>query len=142
MLPMRKVSYTIIGILALMIVSFYFGKMSKDTSGEMLFNKKRQCIELRDQAQKKMTEDFKIAKPFFYDIFYSSKTDSCLYHYGLLLLGESPNETGSFILADFFSGKTLAEAIYDNGSTDITKNSPFVREAWEKVVDSYRKNRT
>lgn len=135
---MKKAGYTIIGIFILMIASFSLGRMLKSTSSEAFFEKKRQCAELRDRAQKKMVDDFKMAKPFFYEIFYSPKTDSCLYHYGLLLLGEPPNETGSFVLADFFSGRTITEAAYDNGSTDVTKNSPSVREGWSKIVDSYR----
>lgn len=108
---------------------------SKEVS---IFEKQRQCSLLRDNAKKKMEEDYKVATPFFYEIFYSPKTDSCLYHYGLKLYGTSPNEVGVFLLTDFFSGEDVGRAPYDNSSPDESKNSPDVRDDWNKIVDSYR----
>ena len=123
---------------------FYIAKKGNDqcisSDSSAIFEKQRQCVLLREGAKKKMEDDFKIATPFFYDIFYSPVTDSCLYTYGLLLAGEAPNEIGSFNLVDYFSGKTIISEQYDNSSDDFSKNSPDVREKWNMEVSKYATN--
>ncbi|MDP2690929.1 MAG: hypothetical protein Q8O95_00800 [bacterium] len=121
---------------------FYISKQNvpPKINSDLVFDKQRQCVLLREEAMKKMEGDFKMATPFFYDIFYSPVTDSCLYSYGLLLAGESPNEIGSFNLVDYFSGKTIVSEKYDNSSANYKQNSPDIREKWNQEVKKYMPN--
>jgi len=102
------------------------------------FEMRKECALLADKAKLQMEEAYTLAQPYFYDIFYSPKVDSCVYTHGLLLLGSSPNETGSFVLADFFSGETLVSETYYNGSGDEQLYSYVVREVWKDQVNEYR----
>lgn len=105
---------------------------------ESSFEKKKECALLRKDAQTQLEENYQFATPYFYDIFYSPKLNSCVYTYGVLLFGESPNELGSFILADFFTGETIVSENYDNSSDDESRWSYEVRPIWSQQVDEYR----
>ena len=102
------------------------------------FERKKECALLAGKAKQQMEESYQLAQAFFYSIFYSPKTDSCVYTYGLVLSGESPNETGSFVLADFFTGESLLSETYYNASDDEQLLSYVIREKWNGQVDEYR----
>lgn len=111
---------------------------NKSTPEKTIFEKKKECALLIDEAKNKMESDYKTMTPFFYDIFYSAKTDSCLYSYGVLVAGQSPEEIGSFILVDFFSGETLVSEQYYNNAEDSKLWSSTVRDKWREQVDTYK----
>lgn len=105
---------------------------------ESSFAKKELCANNRQNAQKQLDENYSMATPFFYDIFYSSKTDSCIYTYGLVLYGTSPNEVGSFIIMDYFNGQKIESFKYDNSSGDEKQYSYTIRPHFDKAVERYR----
>jgi len=111
---------------------------SKSTDSTSSFERKKECALLADGAKQQMNETYQLAQPFFYSIFYSPKVDSCVYTYGLVLSGVSPNETGSFVLADFFTGESLVSETYYNDSDDEQLYSYVIREKWNGLVDEYR----
>jgi len=105
---------------------------------ESLFEKQERCANNRENAIKQLEDTYSLATPYFYDIFYSPKTDTCVYTYGLLLYGTSPDEIGSFGIADYFTGEQLFSVKYDNSSKDSSEYSYNIRPQHTQAVESYR----
>lgn len=143
--PNKRVVDSNIVVLVLVLIIFALGaylinsKNSSTPTTESLFDKQERCANNRDNAQKQLEESYKLATPYFYDIFYSQKTGTCVYTYGLVLSGESPNEIGSFVIADYFTGEQLFSIQYDNSSNDESKFSYTVRPQFEDKVAEYKK---
>lgn len=131
----------IIAILVLVVgVTTYFAFQNNGTVvSESLFEKQERCANNRENAKQQLEDSFSLATPFFYDIFYSSKTGTCVYTYGLILLGEPPEETGSFVIADYFTGETLFEVGYDNSSDNDEEYSYNIRPKFTEAVEEYKK---
>jgi hypothetical protein len=133
----------IIALLLVVIIcmGIYFVTLKKnpEVAGESLFDKREHCANNRQNAQDQLENNYKLATPYFYDIFYSPKTGTCVYTYGLLLLGKSPNEVGSFVIADYFTGESLVSFQYDNSTEDESKYSYSVRPKFDDAVMLYRK---
>ena len=136
-----KIIIVVASLVVVMAIGYYFIYLPKQQGqdSESLFNKQEQCASNRENAQRQLEETYKLATPYFYDIFYSQKTKTCVYTYGLLLAGESPNEIGSFVIADYFTGKQLFSVDYDNSSGDDSKYSYTVRPLFSEIVESYNK---
>jgi len=120
-------------------VSLYFNFQNSEVSSNSLFEKQERCANNRENVKRQLEESFSVATPYFYDIFYSPKTDTCVYTYGLLLYGESPEEVGSFVIADYFTGKELFSIRYDNSSSDESQYSYTIRPEFTKEVEKYKK---
>jgi len=136
-----KLSIALAVLFVAVVVGYYFIFISKQQGldNESLFNKQERCADNRESAQRQLEENYKIATPYFYDIFYSPKTKTCVYTYGLLLAGESPTEIGGFVIADYFAGKTLFSVDYDNSSGDESQYSYTVRPKFSDMVEQYKK---
>lgn len=134
---------TIIVSLGLIIVGLLIfiasSKNNPFVASESLFNKQERCANNRENAQKQLEDSFKLATPYFYDIFYSSKTGTCVYTYGLILSGQSPNEIGSFVIADYFTGEQLFTVDYDNSSGNEKQYSYTKRPYFSNMVEEYKK---
>ncbi|MBU1046644.1 hypothetical protein KKH36_02590 [Patescibacteria group bacterium] len=113
-------------------------KISTEDSSNTLFDKREKCANYREQAKNQLNETYKIATPYFYDIFYSSKLDTCLYTHGLELFGTPPNESGSFVIVDYFSGDEIFSVDYDNSSTNEDNWSYNQRPNYSKEVEKYK----
>lgn len=138
-----------------MILSFLFGvgvtllfvfntsilNTEKKSKGEIdsLFEKQEKCASYREDAKQRMEDNYSISTPYFYDIFYSPKTDTCIYTYGVLLVEGSSGDLGSFIIADYFSGANLFSVTYDNSSENIEEFSYNKRPLFSEKVEEYRK---
>ena len=107
-------------------------------TNKISFEKREKCANYRDKAQEQLEETYKMATPYFYDIFYSPKIDSCIYTHGLLLAGISPNEIGNFKIVDYFSGETIFSVGYDNSSENEEDYSYIKRPIFSEEVDKYR----
>ena len=106
---------------------------------EALFDKRESCANNKENAKKQLSETYSLANSYFYDIFYSSKMDTCIYSYGLVLTGNPPDEMGSFVISDYFTGETFFSINYDNSSSDDRQHSYNVRPKYTEVLKNYRK---
>lgn len=132
---------SLLGVLILVGVGVsYKGSSENPVSGQdTSFEKREKCANYREEAQIQLEETYSIAVPFFYDIFYSPKEDSCVYTHGLILMGDPPNERGSFVIVDYFSGDILFSVDYDNSSEDRSDWSSEQRPKFSAEVEGYRK---
>lgn len=108
-------------------------------TGESLFEKQETCAGNRENAEDQLEHTYSRATPYFYDIFYSFKTGTCVYTYGLVLYGVSPEEVGSFVIADYFTGEQLFEVTYDNSTEDSSEYSYNKRPLFTEMIKEYRK---
>lgn len=130
----------IIGVLGIIILglAIYIVYSNSKSSGDSIFEKQRACIEYRDDAAQEMTDNYSLASSYFYEVFFSPKTDTCLYTYGLVLTGISPKEVGSFVIVDYFTKETLFSLQYDNGGADEKKYSYNIRPVYEAELKKYK----
>jgi len=138
---MKNQKITIFLVLIIIIlVGFIFTEQSNQTmSSESLFEKQERCANNRENAQKRLRETYSLAAPYFYDIFYSPKTGTCVYTYGLVLYGVSPEEVGSFVIADYFTGEILFDVDYDNSTEDSSLYSYNKRPDFTNMIEKYKK---
>jgi len=116
-----------------------FQNNKSDVVSESLFEKQERCANNRENAKQQLKDSFSLATPFFYDIFYSPKTETCVYTYGLILFGNPPEEIGSFVIADYFTGEKLFSVQYDNSSGDESQYSYNIRPKFTEAVEGYKK---
>jgi hypothetical protein len=146
-------SITLLIILVVGLGSFYLGKeLSKTTNidrggvisydknadSAVLFEKQKSCAESKLKAREYLDSQYTLLTPYFYDLFYSPKTGTCIITYGLLISGESPNEIGSFIIDDYFTSETLEEFQYWNSSDDESLHSYNIRPSFTQKVEEYK----
>jgi len=115
-----------------------FFSLKKTNSNDISFEKKATCMNYEEDAKKQLLEAYSLATPYFFDIFYSSKTDSCVYTYGLVLSGEAPNDKGKFVIEDYFLKKILFSIDYDNSSTIDELNSYDKRMIFSEEKEIYK----
>lgn len=126
-------------VIIVMLIFIVSSRNNPTMTNESLFDKQERCAKNRENAQKQLKDSFKLATPYFYDIFYSSKTGTCIYTYGLILSGQSPNEIGSFAVTDYFTGEQLFSVDYDNSSGDENQYSYTKRPQFSDMVEEYKK---
>lgn len=126
-----------IGFSGLSYVLQNLGTNINDKS-EVSFEEKERCSNYRAEAKQQMQKSYRLVTPYFYNIFYSPKVDSCVYTYGVISAGELPNEVGAFKLADYFSGETLINVRYNNSSDQENDWSYKKRPLYEERVREYR----
>jgi hypothetical protein len=139
---MDKKNITIIILIIALGATIYFAFQNDNKNGvasESLFEKQERCANNRENAKQQLEDAFSLATPFFYDIFYSPKTDTCVYTYGLILAGNPPEEIGSFVIADYYTGEELFSVQYDNSSGDESQYSYTIRPEFTKAVEEYKK---
>lgn len=132
----------IIAILLIVVVAtgyLAFQNSKGGVASGSLFEKQERCANNRENAKQQLEDSFSLATPFFYDIFYSPKTDTCVYTYGLILSGNPPEEIGSFVVADYFTGEELFSVQYDNSSGDENQYSYNIRPKFTEAVEEYKK---
>lgn len=130
-------SLIIIFVVGITLGYLLFNGNSANTESEP-FAKREKCANYTEEAQQQLLGSYRLATSYFYDIFYSPKIDSCIYTYGLLLAGESPNELGSFNIVDYFSGEIIFSVNYDNSSKDEKDWSYMRRPIFSDEVEKYR----
>ena len=139
---MKKISELSPLILLVIIVGLvlYIFSIDKNqvVTGESLFEKQERCANNRDNAKKQLEESYRLATPYFYDMFYSSKTDTCIYSYGVVLYGVAPKETGVFNIYDYFTNERLYSINYDNSSGDEENYSYNIRPKFNEEIEKYK----
>ncbi len=129
-----------LSVIIIFLIGFIITEQNNPTANsESLFEKQERCVNNRDNAKKRLQETYSLATPYFYDIFYSSKTGTCVYTYGLVLSGVSPEEVGSFVIADYFTGEDLFNVDYDNSAEDSSLYSYNKRSDFRDMVEKYKK---
>lgn len=138
---MDKKNIVIVILLIVVVALGYFALQNNKggVASESLFEKQERCANNRENAKQRLEDSFSLATPFFYDIFYSPKTDTCVYTYGLNLSGNPPEEIGSFVIADYFTGEELFSIQYDNSSGDENQYSYTIRPKFTEAVEEYKK---
>ncbi|GMQ82686.1 MAG: hypothetical protein BMS9Abin05_2144 [Rhodothermia bacterium] len=125
-------------VILLLIVGGLYLNYSASGSEESLFEKQERCANNRVGAIEKLVGSYQTMTPYFYEIFYSPKTDTCVYTHGVVIGGESPDELGSFKLKDYFTGEDLEAFYYDNASDDVEEWSSVVRPKFREAYEKYR----
>ncbi len=129
-----------IGAIILISSIFAIQNNQKIDNADSLFEKQERCSNNRENAKKQLEGTYSLATPYFYDIFYSPKTETCVYTYGVVLYGVSPRDVGGFMIADYFTGEQLFSVDYDNSTEDSSEYSYNKRPLFSEKVEEYREN--
>ncbi len=135
----QKITILLAVVIIFLIGLIFIKQRTITTSSESLFEKQGICANNRENAKERLQETYSLATPYFYDIFYSPKTDTCVYTYGLVLSGVSPEEIGSFVIADYFTGEILFDIDYDNSTEDSNLYSYNKRPDFTNMIEKYKK---
>jgi hypothetical protein len=129
-------------LLLILVLPLLMGAGCQFGSGQKnddeIFEKQKSCADSRLAATEYLENQYKLMTPYFYDLFYSPKTKTCIMTYGLLTSGESPNEIGSFIIDDYFTGETIKEFQYWNSSDNESLHSYNIRPEFTKTIEEYK----
>jgi len=143
----NKIAGGIILVLVIFLVIIYFGKQpnakpvdpqENAQTGNSLFEKQVICVNYTENAKKQLEDSYTLATPYFYEIFYSPKTKTCVYIDGVILSGSAPNDIGIFHINDYFTKETLFFINYDNTSSDEKMNSYDRRLIFSNEVKKYK----